>query len=139
MSKNLQEAKKLLAEYKKKHAELLQDIKEEYDDCDDYDDYDDDEVLSGAIICGELAVSWHDGSKLEYLQNILHCQEMLVSALEMLEQNDTKAAHNANKALEDLVHDARMIKKFRTKDIQLAQNVINVMDDIIKVCDEIRK
>ena len=136
MSKNLQEAKKLLAEYKKKLAELLQDIKDEYDDCDDYGD---DNELIAIIIGGELAVSWHDGSQLEYLQNIVHCQEMLVSALEMLEQNDTKAAHNANKALEDLVHNARMIKKFRTKDIQLAQNVIDVMNDIIKVCDDIRK
>ena len=133
---NLEQAKKLLAEYEKKQAELLQDIKDEYDDCNDYEDNDE---LLAVIIGGELAVSWHDGSKLEYLQNIVQCQKMLVSALEMLEQHDTKAAHNANKALEDLVHDARMIKKIRTKDIQLAQNVIDVMNDIIKVCDEIRK
>ena len=133
---NLEQAKKLLAEYEKKQAELLQDIKDEYDDCDDYEDNDE---LLAVIIGGELAVSWHDGSKLEYLQNIVQCQKMLVSALEMLEQNDTKAVHNANKAIEELVHDARMIKKFRTKDIQLAQNVIDVMNDIIKVCDEIRK
>ena len=133
---NLEQAKKLLAEYEKKQAELLQDIMDEYDDCDDYEDNDE---LLAVIIGGELAVSWHDGSKLEYLQNIVQCQKMLVSALEMLEQNDTKAVHNANKAIEDLVHDARMIKKFRIKDIQLAQNVIDVMNDIIKVCDEIRK
>lgn len=133
---NLEQAKKLLAEYEKKQAELISDIKQEYDDVDFYED--DDELL-GAIFDGSLAIAWQDDRKLEYWQSIVHCQEMLVHALEMLEQNDKKAAHNANKAFENLVHEARMIKKFRTKDIQLAQNVIEVMNDIIKDCDEIRK
>ncbi len=133
---NLDQAKKLLAEYEKKRADLISNLKEEYDDLDFYED--DDELLS-AISDGSLAIAWLDSCKIEYWQDIVDCQEKLVYALEMLGQNDTKAAHNANKVLEKLVHDARTIKAFRAKDIQRAQNVIGIMNDIIKKCDELRK
>ena len=47
--------------------------------------------------------------------------------------------HNANKAFDELVHEVRRIKKKRNEDIQKAQEVIALMDEIIQVCDEHKK
>ena len=59
--------------------------------------------------------------------------------LALLKAGDKKSVHNANKALETLVREARKVRKERTEDIQKAQEVISLMDEIINVCDEHRQ
>ena len=48
-------------------------------------------------------------------------------------------AHNANKALETLVREARKIRKDKEEDVKKAQEVISLMNEIIDVCDAHRK
>ena len=131
----LEQAKNRLEEYKKKQEEFMSDLREEYDD----GFYEDVDEFLDAISNGPIALAWQDGRTREYWYYIVLCQEMLVSALETLSKKDSKSLHNANKILEDLVHNARMVKKFRKQDIERAQNVIDIMDDIIKICEENRK
>ena len=64
---------------------------------------------------------------------------MLVHALELIETGDKKSAHNANKALETLVREARKIRKDKEEDVKKAQEVISLMNEIIDVCDAHRK
>lgn len=65
-------------------------------------------------------------------------QQLLVRALTILEQGDKKSLHNDKKAFETLVRDARRIKDDKMADIQKAQEVISLMDEIIQVCDNHR-
>ena len=132
---SLEQAKKSLAEYKEKEREVLREIKDIYDVDNSYED----EIDVKNAIGDEFILEWNEKRDVIYICDIVECQEKLVNALEMLEQNDKKSIHNAKKSFEVLVSEARQIKKAREHEIEQAQNVIKAMNDIIKVCDENRK
>lgn len=105
------------------------------------DDYDLEDVadVESAIDDQDVSLEWEEYREIDYADSSLRCQQMLVHALELLEAGDKKSVHNANKALETLVREARKVRKERTEDIQKAQEVISLMDEIINVCDEHRR
>jgi hypothetical protein len=70
---------------------------------------------------------------------MISCQRALLDTLKIAEKGDEKSLHNANKAFEELIHEARRIKKKRKGDIDKAQEAIDFMDEIIKACDQHRK
>ena len=70
---------------------------------------------------------------------MIGCQQALLKTLKVAENGDKKSLHNANKTFEELVNEARRIKKKRNEDIQKAQETIELMDEIIRICDEHRK
>ena len=70
---------------------------------------------------------------------MIGCQQALLKTLKVAENEDKKSLHNANKTFEELVNEARRIKKKRNEDIQKAQETIELMDEIIRICDEHRK
>lgn len=127
----LEQAKKQLTEYEEKQEKIFRKIKEIYDE--------DDCAIEGEIYSDDINLEWDERRNVDYIDDIIKCQKLLIRVLELFEQKDKKALHNANKSLETLVHEARRIRKDRTDDIQQAQNVIDAMNNIIKFCDEIRK
>ena len=132
----LEQAKQKLTEYEEKKRAFFRELKEVYDDDNIYED---ESAVEKGLCDGDFILDWDDKRDAVYVYNAVQCQTLLIEALELLEQRDTKSLHNANKALETLVHVARGIRKERASDIQKAQNVIDAMNDIIKVCDELRK
>ena len=129
---SLETANKKLDILAKKKDDLLLRIKDDYD-------FEDVTEVGSAIDDGEVALEWEECREIDYADSSLRCQQMLVDALELLETGDKKSVHNANKALETLVREARKIRKEKTKDIQKAQEVISLMDEIINVCDDHRQ
>lgn len=129
---SLETANKKLDILAKKKDDLLLRIKDDYD-------FEDVTEVGSAIDDGEVALEWEECREIDYADSSLRCQQMLVDALELLETGDKKSVHNANKALETLVREARKIRKEKTKDIQKAQEVVSLMDEIINVCDEYRQ
>ena len=132
---SLEQAKNRLAEYRQKEKEVLCWIKSFYDDADSYED---DDAVKNAI-GDDIILEWDDQRDIIYTSDTVECQEKLITALEMLEQGDKESIHNAKKAFEVLVNEARQIKKDREREIEKAQNVVDAMNEIIKVCDENRK
>ena len=128
----LETAKKQLALLEEKKNGLLLRIKDDYD-------LEDVTEVESAIDDEDVSLEWEEYREIDYADSSVRCQQMLVDALELLETGDKKSVHNANKALETLVREARKIRKERTKDIQKAQEVISLMDEIINVCDEHRQ
>ena len=115
---------------------FLTEIKQE---CNlDNEEYNDLDVIEDEILSGDIILEWFEHRDLAYISNMIDCQKALLDTLKMAETGDKKALHNANKAFEELVREARHIKKKRNEDIQKAQEVISLMDEIIKVCDEYR-
>lgn len=131
----LEQAKEQLAEYEEKQKSIISEIKESYIE----DGFDEDEIDIDTGIVVDGALRWDELRDIDYIDDVVSCQELLVRALEIFEQKDKKSLHNANKAFETLVRSARRIKKARIEDIQQAQNVIDVMNEIIKVCNELQK
>lgn len=129
---SLETANKKLDILAKKKDDLLLRIKDDYD-------LEDVTEVGSAIDDGEVALEWEECREIDYADSSVRCQQMLVDALELLEAGDKKSVHNANKALETLVREARKIRKERTEDIQKAQEVISLMDEIINVCDDHRQ
>ena len=129
---SLETAKKKSALLAEKKNDLLLRIKDDYDLEDATD-------VESAIDDEDVALEWEECREIDYADSSLRCQQMLVDALELLEAGNKKSVHNANKALETLVREARKIRKEKTKDIQKAQEVISLMDEIINVCDEYRQ
>lgn len=86
-----------------------------------------------------LSLNGANNRDLDYIDEMIRCQQMLVRALELFEQGDKKSLHNANKAFEVRVREARRIKKDMHEDIQKAQAVVDLMDKIIEICDENRQ
>ncbi len=121
----------------KNQVQLLLTIKEDYD-LDD-EDCEDAESVQSAINCGDITLEWDENRDVDYADDAVRCQQMLVRALELLEVGDKKSAHNANKALETLVREARRIRKDKEEDVKKAQEVISLMNEIIDVCDSHRK
>ena len=120
-----------------KQEEILLTIKEDYD-LDD-EDCEDAESVQNAIACGDITLEWDENRDIDYADDAVRCQQMLVHALELIETGDKKSAHNANKALETLVREARKIRKDKEEDVKKAQEVISLMNEIIDVCDAHRK
>lgn len=129
---SLQTAKKKLEILEEKKTDLLLRIKDDYDLEDATD-------VESAIDDQDVSLEWEEYREIDYADSSLRCQQMLVDALELLETGDKKAVHNANKALETLVREARKVRKERTEDIPKAQEVISLMDEIIHVCDDHRQ
>ena len=129
---SLETANKKLDILAKKKDDLLLRIKDDYDLEDETD-------VESAIDDEDVSLEWEEYREIDYADSSLRCQQMLVDALELLETGDKKSVHNANKALETLVREARKIRKEKTKDIQKAQEVVSLMDEIINVCDEYRQ
>lgn len=130
-------AKEKLDSLIKKQEELLLTIKEDYDL--DNEDCEDAESVQSAIDCGDITLEWDENRDVDYADDAVRCQQMLVHALELIETGDKKSAHNANKALETLVREARKIRKDKEEDVKKAQEVISLMNEIIDVCDAHRK
>ena len=105
----------------------------------DNEEYNDLGVIEDEILSGDIILEWFEHRDLAYISDMINCQKALLDTLKMAETGDKKALHNANKAFEELVCEARRIKKKRNEDIQKAQEVIALMDEIIKICDEHRK
>ena len=121
----------------KARTEFLTEVKQE---CNLNDEgYNDLDVIEDEILSGEIILEWFEHRDLAYIGDMIDSQKALIDMLKMAETGDKKALHNANKAFDELVHEARRIKKKRNEDIQKAQEVIALMDEIIKVCDEHRK
>ena len=120
-----------------KQEEILLTIKEDYD-LDD-EDCEDAESVQNAIACGDITLEWDENRDIDYADDAVRCQQMLVHALELIETGDKKSAHNANKALETLVREARKIRKDKEEDVKKAQEVISLMNEIIDVCDAHRQ
>ena len=134
---SLETAKERLDLLIKNQVQLLLTIKEDYD-LDD-EDCEDAESVQSAINCGDITLEWDENRDVDYADDAVRCQQMLVHALELIETGDKKSAHNANKALETLVREARKIRKDKEKDVKKAQEVISLMNEIIDVCDAHRK
>lgn len=115
--------KTLLETYTEQRNELYKSFGE------DFCSADDEHVILG----------WIDSRDAEYIDEITSCQQLLVDALAMLCSGDKKSIHNANKAIEKIVREARGIRKERLEDVRRAQEVIDIMDRIIGVCDDTRK
>ena len=105
----------------------------------DNEEYNDLDVIEDEILSGDIILEWFEHRDLAYISDMIDCQKALLDTLKMAETGDKKALHNANKAFEELVCEARRIKKKRNEDIQKAQEVIALMDEIIKICKEHRK
>ena len=135
--RDLETAKKKLDLLVEKKDDLLLKIKDDYDLEDE--SCEDAAAVESAIDDGDISFEWEEYREIDYADSSLRCQQMLVDALALLEAGDKKAVHNANKALETLVREARRIRKERTEDIQKAQEVISLMDEIINVCDNHRQ
>lgn len=130
-------AKKKLDLLVEQKNDLLLKIKDDYDLEDE--SREDAAAVESAIDDGDISLEWEEYREIDYADSSIRCQQKLVDALELLETGDKKSVHNANKALETLVREARKVRKERTEDIQKAQEVISLMDEIINVCDEHRQ
>ena len=133
----LETAKERLDLLIKNQEQILLTIKEDYD-LDD-EDCEDAESVQNAINCGDITLEWDENRDVDYADDAVRCQQMLVHALELIETGDKKSAHNANKALETLVRKARKIRKDKEEDVKKAQEVISLMNEIIDVCDAHRQ
>ena len=103
------------------------------------EDYNNIDVIEDEILSGELFLEWFDQRDLAYINDMIGCQQALLKTLKVAENEDKKSLNNANKTFEELVNEARRIKKKRNEDIQKAQETIELMDEIIRICDEHRK
>lgn len=133
----LETAKKQLDLLAEKKDDLFLRIKDDYDLEDE--SCEGAAAVESAIDDGDVPLEWEEYREIDYVDSSLRCQQMLVDALALLEAGDKKSIHNANKALETLVREARKIRKEKTEDIQKAQEVISLMDEIINVCDNHRQ
>ena len=134
---SLETAKERLDLLIKNQVQLLLTIKEDYD-LDD-EDCEDAESVQSAINCGDITLEWDENRDVDYADDAVRCQQRLVRALELLEVGDKKSTHNANKALETLVREARRVRKDKEEDDKKAQELVSLMDEIISVCDNHRQ
>lgn len=134
---SLETAKERLDLLIKNQVQLLLTIKEDYDlddeDCEDADS------VQNAINCGDITLEWDENRDVDYADDAVRCQQRLVRALELLEVGDKKSTHNADKALEILVREARRVRKDKEEDVKKAQELVSLMDEIISVCDNHRQ
>lgn len=125
-------AKAQLDLYLEKQAALFSELKDTYD-------LDDADAVERSIYRGDINLEWFEQREVSYAADIVRCQQMLVRAFALLETGDQKSLHNANKAFETLVSEARRIRKDKSEDIRKAQEVISELDKMICICDEHRR
>ena len=131
------EQEKKLKSLEKARTEFLNEVKQ---DCNlDDEEHNNLDVIEDEILSGDIILEWFECRDLAYINDMIGCQQALLDTLKVAENGDKNSLHNANKAFEELVHEARRIKKKRNEDILKAQEAIALMDDIIKICDEHRK
>lgn len=133
---DLEIAKERHAEYIKRQEKWLRNIAEDYD-CDlDEDSEDGLEELLNMIREGDMQLSGSDDRDGVYIEDVLRCNETLIIALKALCNADKKVQHNGKRNIQSAIKNARAIKSSREEDIRKAQEVINVMDEIISVCEK---
>lgn len=133
----LEQVSNAFASLKEQKANILLDFKDTYDLDEEY--YDSPESIENGVLGGEIDLEWQDARDLDYADTMVRYQQLLVRALTTFAQGDKKSLHTANKAFETLVRDARRIKSSKMADIQKAQEVVSLMDEIIQTCDMYRK
>lgn len=133
----LEKVSNTLASLAEKKANILLDFQDTYDL--DEEHYDSPESIENGVLGGEIDLEWQDARDLDYADTMARYQQQLVRALTIFAQGDKKSQHNANKAFETLVRDARRIKHNKMADIQKAQEIVSFMDEIIQTCDMYRK
>ena len=83
---SLETAKERLDLLIKNQVQLLLTIKEDYDlddeDCEDADS------VQIAINCGDITMEWDENRDVDYADDAIRCQQMLVRALELLDVGD---------------------------------------------------
>lgn len=84
------------------------DFQDTYDLDEEY--YDRPESIENGVLGGEIDLEWQDARDLDYADTMVRYQQLLVRELTILAQGDKKSLHNANKAFETLVRDARRIQ-----------------------------
>lgn len=135
---SLEEAKKKLDMLEKKQGEVLLQLKENYELDDEH--YDGAEAIKEAVYQGDIELlEWEEKRDFDYADDTVRCQQMLITALELLNAGDKNSIHNSNKAMETLVREARKIRKDKEDDAKKAQEIISLMNEIIAVCDAHRK
>jgi len=103
------------------------------------EDYDSAEDIMSDFMGGSFEVEWYEERDIRYLVEMITGYKKLAHTLEIIEQEDEKKTHDAKKALEVLVTEARRIKKDKKEDIQKAEKTISAMDEIIEICDACRE
>ena len=132
-----EQASNTFTSLKEKKSNILLDFKDIYNLDEEY--YDSPESIENGVLGGDIDLEWQDARDLDYADEMVRYQQLLVRALTIFAQSDKKALHNASKAFETLVRDARRIKHDKMADIQKAQEVVSLMDEIIQTCDMYRK
>lgn len=135
ITKTVEQEKKLESIMKKK-SEFFLTVKQEC--CLDDEYYKNHETIEDDILSGDIILEWFEHRDLEYISDMIGCQQVLLDTLKTAERGDKKSLHDANKVFGELIHEARRIKRKRTEDVQKAQEVIDLMNEIIKICDEFR-
>lgn len=138
---DLKIAKERHVEYIKRQKEWLKYIAAEYEDCgfdgdNDNDNEDGLEDLLNMIREGDIQLSGLDDRDGLYLEDVLRCNEILIIALRDTFNTDKKAQHTNRKRFESVIKTARAIKDARDEDIRKAKEVIDIMDEIISVCEK---
>lgn len=135
----LSELKEQLDILEERKRDFLLEMKDIYyldeEDCETEDD------ILEAIYSGDILPlpEWQELREIEYLDSMISGKKLLVQAIEIYEKDDQKSLHNANKAFKTLVGNLCGIKKEKKEDIKKAQEVIDTIDEIIKICDEYRE
>ena len=132
----LEQVKTRLEEYTKKEKELISSFIDKYDLHEiDFENFDLEEVIYN----GPMAPTLQEHIQYDYLGGVVVCYKILVSHLERWGGNDDKSRRLLDLNLGGLVQTAREIQKRRAEEIQQAQNVIDILDDLIKICEENRE
>lgn len=130
---NLKSAKEKLELLEEQRETIFLEIKENYKLEDEF--YNDTSDVENVIYAGDILLGWQDNRDIDYSDDSLQCNNMLVNALEFLEMGDENSIQIANEIFESVVLLARKVKADREEDIAKAQGVISFMNEIINVCD----
>lgn len=82
---------------------------------------------------------WRDGRDIADINDLVECRQALVDTLELLNSADKKSIHNGRKNLEQIIGTVRRIRREKQEDILKAQKVIDAMNEILDICDGVRK
>jgi len=82
---------------------------------------------------------WRDGRDIADINDLIDCRQALVDTLELLNSADKKSIHNGRKNLEQIIGTVRRIRREKQEDILKAQEVIDAMNEILDICDGVRK
>ena len=130
--KELEQAKAKFDELEEKKCELFNRIRGNYA----YDDIDglDDEAVDERINNDELILVRKDSRDYYYLERVYNFQSMLIYALERYGSDDAEVSADARECLEDVECYTRRFKKDLLEDIQKAQETIEILEEMRKLC-----